>query len=140
MTGKALREAEIELEIPFHDCDMMSVVWHGNYFRYFEIARCALLRSFDYDYLQMRDSGYVWPIIDAQIKYVGSARFGQRIRVRAQLLEWENRLRIDYLIRDAQTGARITRGYTVQVAVTIAGGEMQLVSPPVLRERLGLPA
>ncbi|HEX4909529.1 MAG TPA: thioesterase family protein [Permianibacter sp.] len=133
-----LRETEIELEVPFHDCDMMSVVWHGNYLRYFEVARCALLRTFDYDYMQMRDSGYLWPIIDAQLKYVGSARFAQRIKVRAQLVEWENRLKIEYLIRDAETDARITRGYTVQVAVAIATGEMQLVSPPVLAERLGL--
>lgn len=136
--SKVLREAEIELEVPFHDCDMMSVVWHGNYFRYLEIARCALLRSFDYDYMQMRESGYAWPIIDAQIKYVGSARFEQRITVRAQLVEWENRLRIDYLIRDAATGARITRAHTIQVAVSIASGEMQLASPLVLREKLGL--
>ena len=136
--SKALREHEIELDIPFHDCDMMSVVWHGNYFRYFELARCALLRTFDYDYMQMRDSGYVWPIVDAQIKYVGSARYEQRIKVLAQLTEWENRLRIDYLIRDAATGTRLTRGYTIQVAVDIGSGEMQLVSPTVLRERLGL--
>ena len=134
---KMLREAEIELEVPFHDCDMMSVVWHGNYLRYFEVARCALLRSFDYDYMQMRDSGYIWPIIDTQIKYVGSARFEQRIKVRAQLVEWENRLKIDYLIRDAVSDARITRGYTVQVAVAMTTGEMQLVSPPVLAQRLG---
>lgn len=136
--SKVLREAEIELEVPFHDCDMMAVVWHGNYFRYLEMARCALLRSFDYDYMQMRESGYAWPIIDAQIKYVGSARFEQRIKVRAQLVEWENRLRIDYLIRDAVTDARITRAYTVQVAVSLDAGEMQLASPPVLREKLGL--
>ncbi|WP_328819816.1 acyl-CoA thioesterase [Permianibacter fluminis] len=136
----ALREQEIELEIPFHDCDMMGVVWHGNYFRYFEVARCALLRSFNYDYLQMRDSGYAWPIVDAQIKYVGSARYEQRIKVLAKLVEWENRLRIDYLIRAADTGARLTRGYTIQVAVAMASGEMQLVSPPILRERLGLSA
>ena len=134
---KMLREVEIELEVPFHDCDMMSVVWHGNYLRYFEVARCALLRSFDYDYMQMRDSGYIWPIIDTQIKYVGSARFEQRIKVRAQLVEWENRLKIDYLIRDAVSDARITRGYTVQVAVAMTTGEMQLVSPPVLAQRLG---
>ena len=33
--------AEVELTIPFHDVDMMGVAWHGNYFRYFEVARCS---------------------------------------------------------------------------------------------------
>ena len=37
--------AEVELTIPFHDVDMMGVAWHGNYFRYFEVAREALLNQ-----------------------------------------------------------------------------------------------
>ncbi len=32
--------------------------------------------------------------------------------------EWENRLKIDYLIFDAESGKRLTKGYTTQVAVT----------------------
>ena len=34
---------EVEVTIPFHDVDMMAVAWHGHYFRYVELARCALL-------------------------------------------------------------------------------------------------
>ncbi len=37
---------DVELTIPFHDVDAMGVVWHGNYFRYFEIAREKLLGTF----------------------------------------------------------------------------------------------
>jgi acyl-CoA thioester hydrolase len=40
--------------------------------------------------------------------------------VRASLVEWENRLKINYLISDAETGERLTRASTVQVAVDIA--------------------
>ena len=56
--------AEVELTIPFHDVDMMGVAWHGNYFRYFEIAREALLNQFNYGYRQMKASGYLWPVVD----------------------------------------------------------------------------
>ncbi len=52
--------AEVELTIPFHDVDMMGVAWHGNYFRYFEVAREALLNQFNYGYRQMKESGYLW--------------------------------------------------------------------------------
>ena len=54
---------EVALIPAFHDCDAMQVVWHGNYFKYLEIARCALLQRFDYDYPQMHASGYMWPIL-----------------------------------------------------------------------------
>jgi acyl-CoA thioester hydrolase len=129
---------EIELIPAFHDLDPMAVVWHGHYLKYFELARCALLQRFDFDYMEMRDSGYVWPIVDMRSKYVRSARFNQKLKVRAQIVEWENRLKIEYVIRDAESGAVLTRAHTIQVAVHMATGEMQYVSPPVLLERLGI--
>ena len=61
--------AEVELTIPFHDVDMMGVAWHGNYFRYFEVAREALLNQFNYGYRQMKESGSWWPVVDARVKY-----------------------------------------------------------------------
>ena len=68
---------------------MMGVVWHGNYFRYFEIAREALLNQFDYGYRQMKTSGYLWPVVDARVKYRNPLTFEQRIRVRARIEEFE---------------------------------------------------
>jgi acyl-CoA thioester hydrolase len=132
--------AEISLSPAFHDLDPMEVVWHGNYVKYLELARCALLQRFDYDYPQMRESGFFWPIVDMRTKYLRSARFGQKLVVRAELIEWEFRLRIKYEIRDADTGEAITRAETIQVAVAIDTGEMCYVSPPVLLQRLGVGA
>ncbi|WP_105254606.1 acyl-CoA thioesterase [Pseudoalteromonas sp. T1lg75] len=132
----ALLVSSVEIEIPFHDCDPMNIVWHGNYARYLEVARCELLRQFDYDYLQMRESGYAWPIVDMRIKYIDSALFTQRIRVEAYLKEYEQRLKIDYVIFDAATNKRLTKAYTVQVAVEQESGEMQYVSPPILMQKL----
>lgn len=132
--------AEVIVEIPFHDVDSALVAWHGHYAKYFELARCALLDSFDYNYPQMSASGYFWPVIDMRLRYVGPARFQQRLRVVATLAEWENRLRINYLISDLETGKRVTKGYTVQVAVAVDSGEMQLASPPVLLQKLGIQA
>ena len=124
-------QAEIEVLVPFFDVDSMDIVWHGHYVKYFEMARCALLDRIGHNYVQMRDAGYAWPIIDVQLRYMRGARFNQRIVVRADLVEWENRLKINYLIRDAETGERMTRGSTVQVAVEIASREMLLASPRV---------
>lgn len=131
---------ELELTPAFHDLDPMAVVWHGHYFKYFELARCALLQRFDYDYLQMHASGYVWPIVDTRVKYVRSAKLGQKLKVRAEIVEWENRLKIEYLIRDAASNHVLTRAHSIQVAVEIATGELCFVSPPILLERLGISA
>ncbi len=131
---------EIELSPAFHDCDPMHVVWHGNYFKYFEIARCALLQRYDYDYPQMLESGYLWPVVDARVKYIRPLLYQQALRVQARISEWENRLKIDYEIRDAATGQLLTRAHTIQVAVDATSKEMLYQSPAVLWERLGVPA
>nr|WP_233843877.1 acyl-CoA thioesterase [Dyella sp. 2HG41-7] len=124
-------QTEVDVLVPFFDVDSINVVWHGHYVKYLEIARCALLDDVGHNYVQMKESGYAWPVIDMQLRYVQAARFGQRLRVRADLIEWQNRLLIHYLVRDAETGQRITRASTVQVAVHLASGDMQLLSPQV---------
>jgi len=129
---------EIELAPAFHDLDPMNIVWHGHYVKYLELARCALLAKFNYDYPEMHASGYAWPIVDMRLKYVRPAAYAQRLKVRASIVEWENRLRIDYLITDALSGERLTKAHTIQVVVDVATREMQYVSPPVLLERLGV--
>jgi acyl-CoA thioester hydrolase len=134
MRTSGVLHASVDLVVPFFDVDSMDVVWHGHYVKYLEIARCALLDDIGHNYNQMKASGYAWPVIDLQLRYVQAAHFGQRITVRADLIEWQNRLLIHYLIQDAETGQRLTRASTVQVAVKLANGEMQLVSPAVFTD------
>ncbi len=137
--SEARLQIEVPLTIPFHDVDMIGVVWHGHYAKYFEIARCALLERLGYGYDAMRESGFMWPVIDMRVRYIKPMRFGQRVLVKATLREWENRLLIDYVVSDAETRQRLTKGSTSQVAVDMANGEMCFVSPPILFERLGVP-
>lgn len=130
--------AEVETQVQFFDLDPMQIVWHGRYVQYLEIVRCALLEKIGYNYMQMKESGYIWPIIDIHLRYAGSAVFGQVLKLRADIVEWENRLKIEYVISDAASGKRLTRASTTQVAVDVNTGEMQFVSPPVLMQKLGI--
>jgi acyl-CoA thioester hydrolase len=134
MRSKGVFHEDTEVLVPFFDIDTMHVVWHGHYVKYLEVARCALLDRLGHNYTHMLESGYAWPVIDLQLRYVRGAVFGQRINVRASLVEWENRLKIDYLITDKVTGERLTRASTVQVAVRVEDREMQLASPKVFVE------
>jgi acyl-CoA thioester hydrolase len=130
--------AESETQVQFFDLDPMEIVWHGHYVKYLEIIRGVLLDTIDYNYTQMKASGYVWPVIDLHLRYIAPAGFTQRLKLRAEIVEWENRLKIAYLISDAVSSRRLSRATTTQVAVQIATGEMCYVSPPVLFEKLGV--
>jgi acyl-CoA thioester hydrolase len=128
--------AEISLVVQFYDLDPMKVVWHGNYAKYLEQARCALLEKIGYSYSEMEQSGYIWPIVDLSIKYVRALRYGQKIRVEARLVEYEHRLKIAYTCRDDATGEVVTKAHTTQLAVNIATQELGLESPAVLLDKV----
>jgi acyl-CoA thioester hydrolase len=134
--SKALVSRSITVTIPFYHVDMMRIAWHGNYLKYFEDARCSLLDHIDYNYVAMEQSGYHWPIVDCRIKYIKPARFNHKIEVFADLSEYQNRLKIDYQVFDIATGDKLTKGHTVQVAVEMTSGEMQLVSPHCLVDKV----
>ena len=129
------------VRVPFHDVDPAGVAWHGRYFKYFEAARCNLFESFNYGYEAMVRSGYVWPLVDATVRYVRPLTLDQRVTVIACLREWEMRLVVDYKIED--DGASLyTKAQTIQVPIDVDSHELLLGSPEVLiqnvRKRLKL--
>jgi acyl-CoA thioester hydrolase len=126
----------IQVVVAFHDVDALAIVWHGHYLKYLENARWALMDRLGYGYAAMAASGYSWPIIEAHVRYVRAAKFGDRLDVTASLIEWHNRLAINYLITDSGTGTRVVRARTVQVAVERVTGEMQFVSPAPFVRRI----
>ncbi len=123
--------AEISLQAQFYQLDPMNVVWHGNYVQFFEQARSALLAKIGYNYREMEASGFGWPIVDLRVKYVKPITLGQRFIVRATLIEYENRIRIDYRVIDEASGTVLTKAQTTQLAVDIASGELSFESPAV---------
>lgn len=92
MEYKAL-SAQVTMTPSFQDADPMGVVYHGNYFRFFEEARRVMLDKIGYNYREMQASGYMWPIIDTRVKYIKPIPFDLTVRVEAKLTEWENRLK-----------------------------------------------
>ena len=123
-------------EVPFHDLDPMDIVWHGNHFKYFEMGRTALLERIDYDIPQMKASGYSWPVIECQCRFMRPLRYRMNIRITATLLEISHRLKISYVITEEGKSKRLSRGHTVQVAVDVARDEMCATSPEILRRKV----
>jgi acyl-CoA thioester hydrolase len=129
-------KADVEIQVPFHDVDGMHVVWHGHYYKYFEVARTKLLQSIDYDVHEMKASGYSWPIVETNCKYVRPILYDQLIQVSAKIQEYENRLKIIYRISDAKTDEKLATGHTTQVAVDMKNNEMCFVSPKILLKKV----
>jgi acyl-CoA thioester hydrolase len=129
-------KAETEFTVEFYDVDSMAVVWHGNYIKYFEKARCALLNKIGYGYREMKDSGYAFPVTDISLKYMRPLRFGDRVKAQAVLDEYENRIRIKYALSNAVTGEVTTKGMSTQMALHAASGDSCFVCPKIFTDRV----
>jgi len=128
--------AELIIKVQFYDLDPMRIVWHGNYPRFLEQARSALFEKISFGYPEMSESGYVWPIVDLRIKYVRPINLAHKIKVTATLVEYENRLKTNYIITDAETDEILTRAHTIQVTVDRASNEMCFETPAALVEKV----
>lgn len=133
---KAIVTASVQAHAQFYDLDPMGIVWHGHYPRFLELARVAVMEKIGYGYAAMQASGFAWPIIDMHLRFARPMRLAQIVDISAGIIEWENRLKIAFSISDGNSGARILRASSVQVAVNIADGAMLWQSPPALLERL----
>ena len=113
--------ATVHLIVPFQDADPTGMAWHGNYYRYYDKARVALLDKLDFAYRSMEAIGQFWPIVDTRARFVGSVAYDDRISISAQLVEWEFRLRIYYQVHKSD-GTLVNEAWTVQVPVGMQAG------------------
>lgn len=111
--------AETRFCVEFYDVDSMEVAWHGNYVKYMEVARCALLDKIGYGYKEMKETGFVFPVTNLSLKYIRSLFFGQWYIIKATLVEYENRIKIKFEIRDEKTGDVTTKAESTQMCVNV---------------------
>jgi len=132
---------EVDYVVPFQDADPTGMAWHGNYFRYYDKARVALLDKLDFAYRSMEAIGQFWPIVDTRARFAGSVAYDDPIKISAQLVEWEFRLRIYYQVHKAND-TLVNEAWTVQVPVGMQAGlptsnELLIVgSPEALLQRI----
>ena len=74
---------ETRLRVRYVETDQMGVVYHSNYFIWFEVGRVEFLRQLGFTYRDMeRDDGCYIAVVDARCRYKAPARYDDQILVR----------------------------------------------------------
>lgn len=131
-----LFKTETKLTVQFYDLDPMNVVWHGNYLKYLESARCDLLKKIGYNYDNMRADGVVYPIAKMDLKYIKPCKFNQVLFVETIVEELEPSLIIKYNIFDEESGEKVFSAKSMQICVDIKTGESIYSAPEGLKQKL----
>lgn len=125
----------VELEVPFHDVDLLGVVWHGHYYKYFEIARTALMRTRGLDGADLGATGFKWFVIESKCRHIAPLHYGDRFRVSACFKDLDHRIHVAFEIHNITQDRRCAKGHTMLATVN-AEGQLQLETPRAIRERL----
>lgn len=125
----SLYESEYELKVSFEDLDPMNIVWHGNYMRYMERARCNMHSKLGYTYMDMKDDGFAYPVAKMNVKYIKPAKFGDNLEVKLDLISIEPSLDIKYVIYNKMTNDKIFEASTMQICYDINKRESVYQAP-----------
>ena len=110
---------ETRLRVRYAETDQMGVVYHSNYFVWFEVGRVELLRQLGFSYREMeKNDGCGIAVIDARCRYKASARYDDEIIVRTRLeLVRESLLQFAYELVRLDDGTMLAEGDTTHIVV-----------------------
>ena len=116
---------KINLRVKFYDTDLMGVVHHSNYIRWFETARVEFLRAVGIDLNEMINDGILFPIVEVQAKYLHSAKFDDELELEITpavmtKAKWE----FEYKIRRAGEEKILVEGFSRNVFTNAATGKI----------------
>lgn len=107
--------------VRYADVDPMGFAYYGNYLRWFEIGRTEFLRELGTSYREVEESGVLYPVTEAFVKYVLPVRYDDPIVIVTRLACVKKAsLRFDYRIVGRDGGLHAS-GWTVHAAVDRTG-------------------
>ncbi|OPY03820.1 MAG: 1,4-dihydroxy-2-naphthoyl-CoA hydrolase [Syntrophorhabdus sp. PtaB.Bin184] len=130
-------QTEVEAEVRYGETDQMGVVYHANYFVWFNTAIDKLLSKLGIGIKDGEKQGYFMPIVEARCVYHYPARYGDRVRVRAVPEESSvARLVVHYEVINARSKRLLAEGRSVSVLVD-KEGRLQIRIPDAFAGALG---
>jgi acyl-CoA thioester hydrolase len=124
-----------EFRVRYAETDQMGVVYHSNYLIWCEIGRTDFIRKLGTPYAELERNNVALAVVEASLRFHGAARYDEMIRVRTSLREVRSRaITFDYLIENAETGARLISASTTLASLTRDSKPTTL--PADLRQKL----
>ena len=133
MTSHVHRTGATTVRVRYAETDQMRVVYHANYFVWFEVGRADLLRSLGWSYREMEIAGISLPVIEAHCQYLRPARYDDEIEVRTEgRMLSPVRMEFEYQVVRMVDGTLAAEGKTVHAALDPSGKPCRL--PARVRE------
>lgn len=108
---------ENTFRVRYAETDQMGIVYHSNYYIWFDMGRTEFLRSLGFDYSKMEKGGIMLPILETHCIYKKPARYDDLITVKTSLQGFKGvRVTFKYEVYN-ENGEHLSSGLTVQAVV-----------------------
>ena len=121
--------SEARLRVRYAETDQMGVVYHSNYFIWFEVGRVELLRQLGFSYREMeqQDDCFI-AVVDARCRYKAPARYDDEILIRTRLKSArESLVHFAYQAIRESDGTLLAEGETTHI---VTDAEMKITTIP----------
>ncbi len=116
-----------EVRVRYAETDQMGVVYHANYLVWCEIGRTDFIRALGRSYADMERAGVRLAVSDASLRFVGSARYDDRVLVYTRLDELRSRgMRFAYRIVHGESQRVLVTASTALIALDATGKPSRL--------------
>lgn len=104
---------ETTIRTRYSETDQMSVIYHANYFSWFEIGRTDYFRKVGMTYKSLEDQNILLPVIDVGCKYLVAAKYDDELIIRTRLTMLKGvKLQFEYEIIRKEDNQLLAQGYT----------------------------
>jgi acyl-CoA thioester hydrolase len=106
------------VRVRYAETDQMRVVYHSNYFIWFEIGRVELLREIGFSYRELESDGYNLPVVEVRCRYKAPALYDDRLVIRTRIVNLRPSLiTFSYQTIRQSDGALLAEGESIHIVV-----------------------
>lgn len=122
----------VEKRVSFSDIDIMGIVWHGRYAKYFEEGASAAGRQYGMSYKDFYEAGLRAPIVQLHVDYHLPLNLDEVCTIEARMI-WNEGARVNIEYKIIKENGKIAgTGYTAQMFIDAETQEPLMVSPDLL--------
>lgn len=109
---------DVDIRVRYAETDQMGVVYHSNYFPWFEEARTAFFEAAGVSYAALEEQGLLFPLTECGCRYLSPAKYADWVTVRARIRAVKGiRVTLGYEVFRREGGALLAEGHTTHVFV-----------------------
>lgn len=102
---------EHKRQVRYYETDMMGVVHHSNYIRWFEEARIEFMRDIGLSYKTMEEEGVQIPVVSINCKYKKPALFDDSVIILSSVKKYNGIvIELEYKVINEKNGEELATG------------------------------